>query len=128
MCNSYVTPNIRKQNPTNSSLKIKQTKDLGVSACEWHHVNMAAREMHWQGHAVIGNEQCQKRLARNGTLQKKKRACIPLEVSFCDTQEPHVLHTWQAKAGSMLIKGTKRPSVSLHANERQPLRKENPFK
>lgn len=28
----------------------------------------------------------------------------------------------------MLIKGTKRPSVSLHANERQPLQEENPFK
>lgn len=33
---------------------------MDLSACEWHHVNMAAPEIHWQEPAVIGNEQCRK--------------------------------------------------------------------
>lgn len=136
MGNNFVTIKLRNITPQNHKeethwffLKQSQPGIYRASAREWHHMNMAAREMHWQGPAVIVNEQCQKEAAEKWNASgEEKSMYTSWGKLFAIHRSSHVLHTWQAKAGSTLIKGTKRPSVSLHANERQPLRGENPFK
>lgn len=54
--------------------KTKRARDLQASACEWHHVNMAARELHWKGPAVIGNEQCQKEAAEKWNASGEEKS------------------------------------------------------